>query len=51
MTAGRSLASTEAKGIAQIGMVLLVLAAVAVIFPRLFVIPFAVVLAWMGVTS
>lgn len=50
MTAGRSLASTEAKGIAQIGAVLLVLAAVAVIFPRLLAIPFAVVLTWMGVS-
>ncbi len=50
MTAGRSLASTEAKGIAQIGAVLLVFAAAAVIFPRIFAIPFAAVLAWMGVS-
>lgn len=50
VTAGRSLASAEAKAIASIGLALLAVAAVALAFPRLFIAPFAAVLLWIGVS-
>src|SRR3954447_9047386 len=40
----------EAKAIAHIGLVLLAVAAVALLFPRAFVVPVALALAWIGVS-
>jgi cardiolipin synthase len=48
MTGGRSLTSMEVRSITNIGLMLLVVAAVAAIFPRLVVMPFVIVLVWMG---
>jgi cardiolipin synthase len=48
MTAGRSLAATEAKAIAHIGLVALALGALALIVPRAVAVPAAIVLIWMG---
>src|SRR3954464_13643822 len=48
MTAGRSLASAEAKAIAHIGAALLVTALIAVLFPMVVVAPVALALAWIG---
>jgi cardiolipin synthase len=50
MTAGRSLAAAEAQAIAHIGVVLLTVAAVAVLFPWIFIAPFAFVLVWIGIS-
>jgi cardiolipin synthase A/B len=50
VTAGRSLAAAEAKAIAHIGLVLLAVAAAALLFPRAFVLPVALALAWIGVS-
>jgi cardiolipin synthase len=48
MMAARSLSSTEAKSVASIGFVLVALAAVAAIFPRVFVIPLILIMGWIG---
>lgn len=50
ITAGRSLELSEAKAIAHIGLFLLAVAAVAIVFPRVFMVPFAVALVWIGIS-
>jgi cardiolipin synthase len=46
----RSLASAEAKAIASIGLTFLALAVGAVLVPLLFVLPFAFIGGWIGIT-
>jgi cardiolipin synthase A/B len=50
MIAGRSLAAAEAKALAHIGLILLAVAVVALVLPRVFIVPIAVVLVWMAIS-
>jgi cardiolipin synthase len=49
MMAARTLSATEEKSLASIGLVLVSLASAAAIFPHFFVLPFALIIGWIGV--
>jgi cardiolipin synthase len=50
VTSHRALASQDAAVVAATGVAAIVLAAASTIWPRLFAIPFAVVVGWIGVS-